>query len=89
MHVVEASTSREIKEANECLGRGKKISEDEKKRAVDEVEEITHSETEKSKNCRLRRKKKCSKRSHTVLIRWTACIGILTRTLPTEFEFRS
>jgi len=38
---------RDIKEAVEKLEKEKKISEDEKKRTVDELEKITHSETKK------------------------------------------
>jgi ribosome recycling factor len=38
---------RDIKEAVEKLEKEKKISEDEKKRTVDELEKITHSETQK------------------------------------------
>ena len=38
---------RDIKEAVEKLEMEKKISEDEKKRTVDELEKITHSETKK------------------------------------------
>src|SRR5262249_16462848 len=38
---------RDIKEAVEKLGKEKKISEDERKRAVDELEKLTHSETKK------------------------------------------
>jgi ribosome recycling factor len=38
---------RDIKEAVEKLEKDKKISEDEKKRAVDELDKLTHSETKK------------------------------------------
>jgi ribosome recycling factor len=38
---------RDIKEAIEKLEKEKKISEDEKKRSVDELEKVTHSETKK------------------------------------------
>jgi ribosome recycling factor len=38
---------RDIKEAVEKLEKEKKISEDEKKRAVDELDKLTHSETKK------------------------------------------
>ena len=38
---------RDIKEAIEKLEKEKKISEDEKKRSVDELEKITHTETKK------------------------------------------
>jgi len=38
---------RDIKEAIEKLEKDKKISEDEKKRALDELEKVTHSETKK------------------------------------------
>jgi ribosome recycling factor len=38
---------RDIKEAVEKLEKEKKISEDEKKRTVDELDKITHSETKK------------------------------------------
>jgi ribosome recycling factor len=38
---------RDIKEAVEKLEKEKKISEDEKKRSVDELEKITHAETKK------------------------------------------
>lgn len=38
---------RDIKEAVEKLEKEKKISEDEKKRSLDELEKITHSETKK------------------------------------------
>jgi len=38
---------RDIKEAVEHLEREKKISEDERKRALDELEKVTHSETRK------------------------------------------
>ena len=39
--------SRDIKEAVEKLEKEKKISEDEKKRTLDELEKLTHSETKK------------------------------------------
>ena len=38
---------RDVKEAVEKLEKDKKISEDEKKRSLDEIEKITHSETKK------------------------------------------
>lgn len=38
---------RDIKEAVEKLEKEKKISEDEKKRSLDELEKVTHSETKK------------------------------------------
>src|SRR5438445_13798109 len=38
---------RDIKEAVEHLEREKKVSEDERKRTVDELDKITHSETKK------------------------------------------
>jgi ribosome recycling factor len=38
---------RDIKEAVEKLEKDKKISEDEKKRSLDELEKLTHSETSK------------------------------------------
>jgi ribosome recycling factor len=38
---------RDIKEAIEKLEREKKISEDDKKRSLDELEKLTHSETKK------------------------------------------
>ena len=38
---------RDMKEAIEKLEKDKKISEDEKKRSLDELEKITHSETKK------------------------------------------
>jgi ribosome recycling factor len=38
---------RDIKEAVEKLEKDKKISEDEKKRTLDELEKLTHSETKK------------------------------------------
>jgi ribosome recycling factor len=38
---------RDIKEAVEKLEKEKKISEDEKKRTLDELEKVTHSETKK------------------------------------------
>ncbi|MGH9678233.1 MAG: ribosome recycling factor, partial [Candidatus Acidiferrum sp.] len=38
---------RDIKEAIEKLEKDKKISEDEKKRALDELEKISHAETRK------------------------------------------
>jgi ribosome recycling factor len=38
---------RDLKEAIEKLEREKKISEDEKKRALDELEKLSHSETKK------------------------------------------
>jgi ribosome recycling factor len=38
---------RDIKEAIEHLEKEKKVSEDERKRAVDELDKITHSETKK------------------------------------------
>ena len=38
---------REIKEAVEKLAKDKKISEDDKKRSLDELEKLTHSETKK------------------------------------------
>ncbi|MFZ0739491.1 MAG: ribosome recycling factor [Candidatus Acidiferrales bacterium] len=38
---------RDIKEAVEKLEKDKKISEDDKKRALDELEKVTHSETKK------------------------------------------
>ena len=41
---------RDIKEAVEKLEKEKKISEDERKRSVEELEKLTHSETEKIEN---------------------------------------
>ena len=41
---------RDIKEAVEKLEKEKKISEDDKKRSLDELEKITHSETKKIEN---------------------------------------
>ena len=38
---------RDVKEAVEKLEKEKKISEDEKKRSLDELEKLTHSETKK------------------------------------------
>jgi ribosome recycling factor len=38
---------REFKEAIEHLEKDKKVSEDERKRSVEELEKITHSETKK------------------------------------------
>jgi ribosome recycling factor len=38
---------RDIKEAVEKLEKEKKMSEDDKKRALDELEKVTHSETKK------------------------------------------
>ena len=38
---------RDIKEAIEQLEKEKKVSEDERKRAMDELDKITHSETKK------------------------------------------
>jgi len=38
---------RDIKEAVEKLEKDKKISEDDKKRTLDELEKVTHSETKK------------------------------------------
>jgi len=38
---------RDIKEAIEKLEKEKKISEDDKKRSLDELEKVTHSETKK------------------------------------------
>ena len=38
---------RDVKEAVERLEKDKKISEDEKKRSLDELEKLTHSETKK------------------------------------------
>ncbi|HEV3481383.1 MAG TPA: ribosome recycling factor, partial [Candidatus Acidoferrales bacterium] len=38
---------RDVKEAVERLEKDKKISEDEKKRSLDELEKVTHSETKK------------------------------------------
>ncbi|HEV8384744.1 MAG TPA: ribosome-recycling factor, partial [Candidatus Acidoferrales bacterium] len=38
---------RDIKEAVERLEKEKKISEDEKKRCLDELEKVTHSEIKK------------------------------------------
>lgn len=38
---------RDVKEAVEKLEKDKKISEDEKKRSLDELEKVTHSETKK------------------------------------------
>ncbi|MFZ0634327.1 MAG: ribosome recycling factor [Candidatus Acidiferrales bacterium] len=38
---------RDVKEAVEKLEKDKKISEDDKKRALDELEKVTHSETKK------------------------------------------
>jgi ribosome recycling factor len=41
------SVRRDIKEAVEKLEKEKKISEDDKKRSLDELEKITHAETKK------------------------------------------
>ena len=41
------SVRRDIKEAVEKLEKDKKISEDDKKRTLDELEKVTHSETKK------------------------------------------
>ena len=41
------SVRRDIKEAVEKLEKEKKISEDDKKRSLDELEKVTHSETKK------------------------------------------
>ena len=41
------SVRRDIKEAVESLGKEKKISEDDRKRAVEELDKVTHSETKK------------------------------------------
>jgi ribosome recycling factor len=38
---------RDLKEAVEKLEKEKKISEDDKKRSLDELEKLTHSETKK------------------------------------------
>jgi ribosome recycling factor len=38
---------RDLKEAIEKLEKDKKISEDEKKRALDELEKLSHTETKK------------------------------------------
>ena len=38
---------RDLKEAIEKLEKDKKISEDEKKRALDELEKVSHAETKK------------------------------------------
>ncbi|MGB6846440.1 MAG: ribosome-recycling factor, partial [Candidatus Acidiferrales bacterium] len=38
---------RDVKEAVEKLEKEKKISEDERKRSLDELEKLTHSETKK------------------------------------------
>ena len=38
---------RDIKEAVEHLEKEKKISEDERKRSIEELEKVTHSETKK------------------------------------------
>jgi ribosome recycling factor len=38
---------RDIKEAIDKLEKDKKISQDEQKRALDELEKLTHSETKK------------------------------------------
>lgn len=38
---------RDIKEAIEKLEKEKKMSEDDKKRSLDELEKLTHSETKK------------------------------------------
>jgi len=38
---------RDIKEAIEHLEKEKKVSEDERKRSVEELDKITHSETKK------------------------------------------
>jgi ribosome recycling factor len=38
---------RDLKEAVEKLEKEKKISEDERKRSLDELEKLTHSETKK------------------------------------------
>jgi ribosome recycling factor len=38
---------RDLKEAIEKLGKEKKISEDEKKRSLDELEKLSHAETRK------------------------------------------
>ena len=38
---------RDIKEAVESLEKEKKISEDERKRTIEELDKVTHSETKK------------------------------------------
>jgi len=38
---------RDLKEAIEKLEKDKKVSEDEKKRGLDELEKVTHAETKK------------------------------------------
>jgi ribosome recycling factor len=38
---------RDVKEAIEKLEKEKKVSEDDRKRSVDELEKVTHSETKK------------------------------------------
>ena len=40
---------RDLKEAIEKLEKDKKISEDEKKRALDELEKVSHAETRRSR----------------------------------------
>jgi len=44
-----ANIRRDIQEAVEKLEKEKKISEDERKRAVEELEKLTHSETKKNR----------------------------------------
>jgi ribosome recycling factor len=41
------SVRRDIKEALESLEKEKKISEDERKRGIEELDKVTHSETKK------------------------------------------
>ena len=48
---------RDVKEAVEKLEKDKKISEDEKKRSLDELDKLTHSETQKIEDlCALKEK---------------------------------
>ena len=44
---------RDIKEAVEKLEKEKKVSEDEKKRSLEELEKLTHSETKKIEDSKL------------------------------------
>jgi ribosome recycling factor len=51
---------RDIKEAVEALEKEKKISEDERKRSIDELEKVTHSETKKIEDL-------CQAKEHEVM----------------------
>jgi ribosome recycling factor len=46
-HTAIRNIRRDIKEGVEKLEKEKKISEDERKRSLDELEKVTHSETKK------------------------------------------